>query len=843
MRRSISFLYPVVLSILMNLILNVTECPSRSLACFRFDAGSENSPVQQAAILLTPDMTYQPSSGFGWMIRPDHAFIRSGLERSRSPFTIDGVVGQELSFRAELAAGAWWLTLWLEAGLEDSSTVSFSINGEKRTLRWQSFAPPAEGRTDIQNVYRLFHGRVVVQEDGFNFHLCCQRDSVRLLGFTLTPDPIPTRPIHHQMIRRFQKAGRYGAVESFDSLLSDLKKILAQQRRDIFAAYWAEQIELLSLAEQFHKMMGWSWATQQTGMGIFDRYHQAVMILDGLLDRPDAEKYYFYDRALWLRGRLLYWLGEERHGNHEIAGGRRDLAALYQRYPDDPLLAMYHGQKIDLPDPCDQLETGSGAPLWSTVQREALCRLRYLAHWWVTERQAANGEFGGKLDDDVELLRWWTPLILAGDTIAFNGWRKLADGVWNSPDVYQGYSRHARDVEHASEYMADTAPDMILFSDDPKYLERLQPSLHYFDTLWTGITPNGHRLFRSSWFSSREVRTEPPKNRDHEYNTRAVRAVRYFAWKTHDPVAIHLLHEWSLAWVHAAMRTDKGKPPGIIPASVRFPDEAINGDEPTWYKANMFWNYYDWEAHAGSMMLDQLLFTYTLTQDTTLLKPLFAALDLVALQDNSRASRERNVKVLPGSAEWAAAKLRDQETFWSVVGQWRFHSGDPRYDDVIHRYGSPYLRYRLTGDEHHLLNGLQALLESVRYNIPLLTSEVLHTDRVYVRGAHHLKAMLTGDGIPESMSPYYAVSWERTDENFTALVTAAGKDHLSVQIYSHSQEEYEIQMRLWQLEPGTYRLKYHSVQGIKESEFVMKQKGQRIALVLPARSLLEIRID
>ncbi|MDZ7318552.1 MAG: hypothetical protein ONB11_05320 [candidate division KSB1 bacterium] len=842
MRKSISLLWPFVLSILLNLILGGSECGSRSLACFRFDAGAENSAVQKRTILLTPDMIYEPRNGFGWLARPDRAFVRSGLERSRSEFTIDGVVGQEISFRADLTEGNWWLTLWLEAGVEDSSTVSIAINGEKRNLHWQAFAPPAEGRTEIQYIYRLFHGHVAVHEDGLQFLMTCQRDSVRLLGFTLMPDPLPNKPIHHQLIGRFKQAGRYGATLSLDSLLIDLKKLSAQQPRDNFIIYWVEQIELLSLAEQLKNMMGWSWATQKTGMGIFDRYHQALMLLDGLLDRPDAEKYYFYERALWLRGTLLYWLGEERHGQNEIKGARRDLAALYQRYPHDPLLAMYNGKKIDQPDPCDQLEKTSGAPLWSLAQREALCRLRHIAHWWVKERQAPNGELGGKLDDDVESLRWWTPLILAGDTIAFNGWRKLADGVWNSPDVYQGYCRHARDVEHASEYIADTAPDMILFSDDPLFLERLQPSLHYFDTLWTAITPKGHRFFRSTWFSSREVITDPPRNRDHEYNTRAVKAIRYFAWRTHEPEAIQLLHEWSLAWVNAAMRTDKGKPTGIIPASVRFPDEALNADEPTWYKANMFWDYYDWEAHKGSMMLDQLLFTYTLTQDTTLLTPLFASLNLISSQEGSQHSNEKNAPRPPGSPEWAVAKLRDDETFWSVVGQWRFISGDTRYDHLIHRYGSPYLRYRLTGDENHLLEGLQVLLESVRYNVPLLTYEVLHTDRVYVRGAHHLKAMLTGDGVPEGMSPYYAVSWEGTDENFTALVTESGKDHLSVQIYSHSNEQDEINMRLWQLAPGTYQLTYRSEQAAHESKFLMREKGQRIALVLPARSLLEVRI-
>ena len=282
------------------------------------------------------------------------------------------------------------------------------------------------------------------------------------------------------------------------------------------------------------------------------------------------------------------------------------MKLLYARHPEDKLLAMYNGEKIDLPDECDCLETAADAPAWSVAEREALCRLRQIAHWWVDHRQIANGELGGKLDDDVEILRWWAPLILSGDETAQRGWRKLADGVWQSTHVRDGYAGQMRDVEHAAEFVADTAPMMVLISDDPAYVDRLTYSARHFDTLWTGNTVKGHRFFRSAWFSSTEIATQEPQGRDLEYNSRAVQAIRYLAWRRPDPEVVRLLHEWSIAWVSAALRTDKGKPKGIIPASVRFTDEAINGDGANWYQADMFWSYYDWDHFSGSMMLDQL---------------------------------------------------------------------------------------------------------------------------------------------------------------------------------------------------------------------------------------------
>ena len=385
---------------------------------------------------------------------------------------------------------------------------------------------------------------------------------------------------------------------------------------------------------------------------------------------------------------------------------------------------------------------------------------------------------------------------------------------------------------------------MVVYDDDPLYTERLRNSLEYFETLWTGLTPSGNRFFRSAWFSSTEVGSEPPKNRDLGYNTRAAKAVRYLAWKTGDEKAIRLLHEWSKAWVGAAARTDKGKPAGIIPASVRFPDEAINGDEPTWYMANMFWQYYDWIWHAGSMMMDQLLFTYTLTGDEELLSPIYAALDLVREYESGSPLLHNLKTTSPGSPAWAAAVLKKNKGFWSVVSQWRLLTGDDRYEDLILTFGTPYTRYRLSGEEQYLLDGLDTLFQSVRYNVPLLTSEVLHTDRVSVRGADLLKAMLTGDGIPESMSPYYAVSWEETDETFTALVTDTGRDRLGVQLFSHAPDHREIVMRIWQVEPGTYSMISRTDESlIEEKEIEVTERGQRISLFLPGQKLLTLNLE
>ena len=464
-----------------------------------------------------------------------------------------------------------------------------------------------------------------------------------------------------------------------------------------------------------------------------------------------------------------------------------------------------------------------------------------LVHWWVEQRQNEQGELGGKLGDDVEMLRWWAPLCLVGDETALRGWQRLADGVWYSRHVSEGYARKVADVEHAAEFIADTTPLMLLYSDDPSYEKRLAYSARHLETLWTGISAGGNRHFRSAWFSSTAINTDGPRGRDVEYNTRATQSLRYLAWRRPNPQLIRLLHEWSTAWADAAMRTDKGKPKGLIPASIRFPDDAINGDGPNWYEANMYWDFYEWQHYAGSLMLDQLLFTYTLTGDAHLLEPMFATLELIR-SEQQKVSQANLASPEEGSSTWAAVSLIHNTLFWTVVEQWRDRTGDSRWDDLIVRYGTDSGRYQTSGDERHL--GLEVLLEDLRYNTPLKTTEAIYTDRVRVRGAELLKRMLTGDGIEDNLSPYYAVSWQKTDADFTAPFGERGRTRLEVQLFSHGRADREALMRVWRAKPGKYELRC-AAEGLAPhiERVTLSEPGQRIPIKLPTRRLLTVTLQ
>lgn len=810
---------------------------------YRFDAGGHAATIN--TFPLQPADMYDATRGYGWIKAPKSALERWNLKRFRSSFEQTTVIAKELSFRADIPAGTWWLTCWIDAGWEDSSSLALSLNGKSVAYRWQPFARPAELRSEIQRIYRVLQASIIVHSQGLEFGLEGVKDSVRLLGFSLIPEPGIEKPAHDRILSELAAKGTLRASGSLDDILASLTALLRENADDVFAAYWLQQVHLLRTAELLYQMRGWEWANDTTGLGLFDRLHQCVMILDGLLGQKHPESFPLYDRASFLRARLLYWLGVERGGEFEIEWGKKYLADLLVRHPSDTLLRMYNGELIDTPDPWDAFIPPADAPAWAVAQWETLNRLRGIARWWTLVRQTENGELGGKFGDDVEILRSWTALVLSGDTLVQRGWRKLADGVWKSGQISDGYAAQVSDVEHSSEFIADTAPMMSLISDDPAYIGRLRYSVGHFKDLWTGISEGGRRFFRSAWYSSTAMDTVPPKNRDVHYNSRSTKAVRYFAWRTEDSVAVRTLHEWARAWAAVALQTGKSKPRGIFPASVRFPDEAFNGDGATWFKADMMWDYFDWGG--GVSMYDLLLFTWTMTRDDTLLQPLIETLQFIRRHEGV-VRTPRRIRLRDGSEEWAAAKLISLSDFWCVVGTWRFLTNNTSFDDLIRKYGTAYSKFRMSQNESDLVPPLNDILEQIRFNTPLLTSEVMHTDRVFItrsggRGDEQLTGMITGNESPESLSPYVAVTWSGGSDDLTYLVRNTGTTTLSASLYSFGAKVERVELRLWQLDAGTYTITMTSSAGEPETRsFKVCTRGERLNLSIAPRSLATIRI-
>ncbi|MDQ7817386.1 MAG: hypothetical protein RDU14_10225 [Melioribacteraceae bacterium] len=808
-----------------------------------FDFGSNNSSKYLNSVIVDENTKYDLIYGYGWVIPPNYSFERIGFRGTtlRNDLTKDGVTGKEIEFKVNIPSGKWWFTFWMEAGNDYTNSAILKINGEAKKIDWFRIKAGEEGESQQMKLYRVYHSLSEIGEGGFTLNLNGGKDSIRIHGVTLIPFEEPVSELHLKYDRIVKEAGKYKSKIS----LFDLAKYLMEQAvinpNDSYTYYLFQQTSLFAEADRLLSMMGWEWASQITGFGIFDRLHQVICLLDAQLEHNYNHLNPFRERALWMRGKLGYDLNLQRGGEHEKEIAEKDLAELYKIYDDDENLAMFNGAVIDQPDYCDCLMVNEEAPEWSILQRELICRLSSEIKWWVTERQAPNGEFGGKIGDDVELLRWWTPFLLTGNKNAVKGWKKLADEVWKSPKVYMGYSRFPIDVEHAAEFISDSTPELLFVDEDSTYFKRLLYTANYFENLWSVKNKFGRRFFKSAWFGSTDVDERPPRNRDVDYNTRALKPLRYIAWSSRNPHFINLLNEWSEAWLYVAFKTDKGKPRGIIPSSVRGYDEAINGDGESWYRSDMLWDYFDWAHSVGSMILDQLFFTYSLNGNIKLLEPITLSLELIN-KNYEKVAQINNFS--EGSEEWTVNKLISKSNFWDVIGKWRLNTNNRKYDSLLMQFGNEYTKYRLSKNGNYLIDGLNKALEEVRYNTPLRTTLVLHTDRVRTKGADLLKAMLTGDGTPEGSSPYYAVTWENTNNNFTALVTDSDKNKLFLDLFSFDKKEQNIIARVWQLGNGEYSLTYKNKDGKEVSKelLTINKVGQRINLLIPSNQLVTVEI-
>jgi hypothetical protein len=562
-----------------------------------------------------------------------------------------------------------------------------------------------------------------------------------------------------------------------------------------------------------------------------------------------------YDRAIYLLAKVHYWLDQEDHDPYHEATARKYFTILKNKYPDAPLIKMYLGEKI--PFDIQHNVDPKGAPQWALKQHEAMQRMLKVIHWWVNEKQIANGELGGKYGDDVEILRWWLPAILgADDTTALKGYMRLADGVWNSGILERGFAKEVDDVEHSAELFRDTHPAMFMIRyGDPEYIERCLISMQNFEKVWTGITPKGHRHFRSCYLSASKVLDQAPMNVDVALNARAVLPGLWAAWYSGNPALIRLFSEWANAWVADAARADGGKPAGLMPAAIAFANDGIGEYTGKWYDPGLAYDYYKWESlgHINEMQA-QLIGMYGLTGNTSFLKPVDFCYNLM---------RQAALEKLPENAEegtlgWAKKVLlqggvdkgaadNPMAGIFAMAGQVGGHS---KYNDFIAAHGNPYNKYLVDKDINTIDEGLETVLHSLRYNLPLLTSEVKFTDRVYVPGSDLLFGMYTGHFGAGYEYPSTLVTWKNTGPDMGVFVRQGNSKSATISLYNFG-ESRTVTMQTWMLEPGVYRLSTGTDTNDDgqidadraERTVVLKERVNQVQLEVPAAKLQALSIE
>ncbi len=600
----------------------------------------------------------------------------------------------------------------------------------------------------------------------------------------------------------------------------------------VLASFFEGRKDLAILLDDAERVLRESKATRLLGLLKQHRTHPWA----SLSVSPDN---LLYPRVLLGRMRTYYWWWKqmgERYRPMSKQGFLELRDEIEELFPSHDIVRMYRGERVPWgkgyrPDPVP-----AGAPGWAVNQRELRARVDYIVEWWFANRQEPSGELGGGWEDDCETLRSWSVTSIAcGNPKIEAGIRKLVDGIWNSGELVNGYDRKMKDVEHSSEMAADSSIMVALDYGDPLQFERFLQTTKTTEEVHTAVSEHGHRHFRSINMSATAVRAD---GFDTNYHGRAMRPAAMVAWYSGIPRAVSLVHDWAKAWSEDTVRAGKGKPAGIMPAMVRFADDSVDGPKGKWWCPSMG-SLYDWRPGRHDMVLGKMLGAWMMAGDDDVLDGIRTQFEIF------RKHRGSSVQDPPAdSLDWVGQRLREASD--RLLGMYRATTQDTRFDDLLLAMPKGYARFMASGDPTDVEADHARDLGSMRFNLPMVTSEVRGTDRVALRPAS-LIGPLTGSPTSVAEPPSFAVTWRRVDEDFTALVRRFDDRSLSIWVYSFADAATRPEARFWRLEPGRYELRIGSdadgdgkIDGGsgQGTPFEYRQRLDGVRFDLPPRALL-----
>jgi hypothetical protein len=542
----------------------------------------------------------------------------------------------------------------------------------------------------------------------------------------------------------------------------------------------------------------------------------------------------------------------------DVARGFFEKAAA--AFPENKIARMYLGTPILAPQ---QYPAVAGAPDWAVYQREGLERLADIIEWWIDHRMREDGQYGGGWGDDCEMWRWWTPILIGFESPKIDAAQaKFSRALMSQPHMKLGYTTRMSDVEHTAEDSADAITAMMhIDAANPDWSRRALRLAELMETLWTGRNERGFLQFKSTYFTAEKLDLTPARACDTVYHARVVQPALLYWQRTGDPRLTKLFSTWMDTWVDAAARAERGKPAGIIPTAIHWPDGRIGGLDPNWWDPRNHSEYtlYLFPSAMG-MMTHTLLLTYHMTGDPKYLEPI-RSMARIRL-DYLNAPPEDNPS--PGTEAWCAARLGG---IADVVAKYKLLTGRNDLDALLAREKSPYVRYRLDEDRKPLTEALEANAEALRINFPGYTSEVRYTDRVLRfptlfaangivgRAAPAIRtpnpallySSVTGDpGTPEYF-PMNAVRWLTPPRDIAALVRS-DRDSLRAELFHFGTEDRPMGAELYLLRPGAYVLTLAVVESgaardIQRQDLTITGPRTRAAFTLPARKSCLLRVE
>ena len=600
-------------------------------------------------------------------------------------------------------------------------------------------------------------------------------------------------------------------------------------------------------------------------------YPQAMLRRGANYPPKVREESPLYPIWAFYKARSLLWIpiqigGIRRDKNKReqyYSKARRYLDVAGKAFPENRIIAMYNGDPY--PWPAD-FQPDPNAPRWANLQREGLEKLTEVIHWWIENRQIEDGQYGGGWGDDVEMWRWWTPILVAfRDPKIIRAQSKLSNSILSEPHLRHGYTSHLSDVEHTAEDTGDSITPMIFLQpDNREWRRRALRIIELADQVWMAENRRGFLQFKSTWFNHEKVDTTPRRACDTVYHPRTFHPALIHWLRSGDETVGDLITRWMDTWVDATARAENGKPAGITPSAIHWPDGEVGGGVEPWWKPRNYRNdLYSWPS-AMSLMTRTMLLTYHMTGDEKYLEPIRSMARIRRKYLNNPPEGEPE----PGSAAWCA--LEGSPRFAgngmarflpSTLAKYRLLTGDSTFDELLKEDAGGYMKMRLGEGKEALEADLEQNARAFRINRPAYTSEMRWTDRVLTfnyrwgnegngwdwptPNTSSLYAGVTGDPGDPRYFPLNAVRWLTEPRAFAALVTESGQKRFTARLYHFGNEPRDLEAALYLLEEGRYQLTLADADGRELESRTLEVSGERtrISVDLPPRTLCTLRVE
>ncbi|MDP7398570.1 MAG: sugar-binding protein [Lentisphaeria bacterium] len=494
--------------------------------------------------------------------------------------------------------------------------------------------------------------------------------------------------------------------------------------------------------------------------------------------------------------------------------------------PDDPMVRQYrewvYAHALDKEDISAVLLPDSGpGPEWAVRVRQTRMATRRVVKWWVDNRMTPNGEFGGGINDDTDLYQQFAdiPSFEAIDlAVPLRAGAAQLSELLMVHSLRRGLCRDHRDTLHGYEEGINHLALMTRwFYGDPVHFERCMESAKNVAKLTT-LLADGRRHFRAQVVSADDIDHPRPIGLDGHANPLLWHTGMGIVEYNRNPSLLKTLREWGDTWL------------GFQKPQKWATEVDVKTGKVTKFETGT--------AFSGGFGSQWVVFVW-----------------LARITGDSRY-----VAPLTGEVRQGRAFGLSQDYLEDI---WDLGVLDNLDDPILKTLATrnPFANLRITGNPAEVAKACvgdpakfgQSIgnLSSAHRFSEMVTSAEPFTDRILITHLSHLAsaAYFGSSNARNKFNHCQAISWNGIGMEFAALVSDNRQDRMKVLMYNSGTEPLEVQMTVWRLGHGRYRLRIHEdtdgdhvAEKNVRNETLVLHKARKVSLSIPPRRVMALSL-